>query len=367
MASITLRSLKGSPLTISEMDQNFSNINTELGSKVDVSDYTAADILTKLKTVDGASSGLDADLVDGLNPDITAASNTLAARDGSGRITATTFVGNVTGNVTGNLTGTVTGNASNVSGTVAVANGGTGATTNANARLNLGLGSLAIQNSNNVSITGGAISGLSVTATSLNITGQLSLDSVAGSTGQVLTSNGIGSAPSWSTAFQSGMLMMWPTATAPAGWLLCDGSAVSRSTYATLFSVIGTVYGSGNGTTTFNLPNFADRFPIGAGNNYALNAQGGNKDAVVVSHTHTATVTDPGHQHVIGNNTNTGGLDLGGWSGPYMMASGSRCCDWRSNTENATTGISVTNSITGSSGTNANLPPYTGIGFIIKT
>ena len=158
MASITLRSLKGSPLTIQEMDDNFSNINTELGSKLNIADYTAIDILTKLKTVDGATSGLDSDLLDGLNADTTSTSNTIAARDGSGRLLATTFIGNVTGNVTGNvigditgnLTGNVTGNtsgtATNVTGVVALANGGTGATTASVARTNLGLGLLSTKN-----------------------------------------------------------------------------------------------------------------------------------------------------------------------------------------------------------------------------
>ena len=50
----------------------------------------------------------------------------------------------------------------------------------------------------------------------------------------------------------------------PQGWLLCDGSAVSRTTYAKLFSVIGTTYGSGNGSTTFNLPNLVDKFVEGS-------------------------------------------------------------------------------------------------------
>lgn len=50
------------------------------------------------------------------------------------------------------------------------------------------------------------------------------------------------------------------------GRLLCDGSAVSRMTYANLFAAIGTMYGAGNTTTTFNLPDYRDRFPIGAGN-----------------------------------------------------------------------------------------------------
>lgn len=180
MASITLRSLKGSPLTITEMDDNFSNINTELGSKLDVTSYTASDILTKLKTVDGATSGLDADLVDGLNPDITATGNTIAARDGSGRLVATTFTGNLTGNVTGNVTGDVTGNltgnvtgnvsgtALNVTGVVALAKGGTGATDAAAARTNLGLGSLAtLSTITSAEITNGTIAQADMAANSV--------------------------------------------------------------------------------------------------------------------------------------------------------------------------------------------------------
>jgi microcystin-dependent protein len=62
----------------------------------------------------------------------------------------------------------------------------------------------------------------------------------------------------------AGGLMMWPTASSPTGWLLCDGSAVSRTTYASLFGVVGTTFGAGNGTTTFNLPNYINRMPFGA-------------------------------------------------------------------------------------------------------
>ena len=65
MATITLRSIKGSPLTITEMDDNFSNLNTDVGNRVSTSTYTGSDILTKLLTVDGTGSGLDADLLDG--------------------------------------------------------------------------------------------------------------------------------------------------------------------------------------------------------------------------------------------------------------------------------------------------------------
>jgi hypothetical protein len=166
MAVIVLRSVKGSPLSIAEADANFTNLNTEVGTKLDATDYNAADVLTKLKTVDGAASGLDADLLDGLN-----ASNihvdsvaTIVARDTSGNFSANSItanlVGNVTGNITGNLTGTVTGNATNVNGTVAINNGGTGATTVTAARNALGLGTIAVQNATDITITGGTITGI---------------------------------------------------------------------------------------------------------------------------------------------------------------------------------------------------------------
>jgi microcystin-dependent protein len=54
-------------------------------------------------------------------------------------------------------------------------------------------------------------------------------------------------------------------ASAPTGWLFCDGSAVSRTTYAALFTAIGTTWGVGNGTTTFNLPDLRGRIPMGSG------------------------------------------------------------------------------------------------------
>jgi microcystin-dependent protein len=61
-------------------------------------------------------------------------------------------------------------------------------------------------------------------------------------------------------AVSVGTVMAWPMPTVPAGWLECDGSAISRTTYAALFGVIGTSYGTGNGTSTFNLPNYKDEF-----------------------------------------------------------------------------------------------------------
>ncbi len=155
----------------------------------------------------------------------------------------------------------------------------------------------------------------------------------------------------------TGGLVMWPTGSAPSGFLLCAGTAVSRTTYAALFAVVGTTFGSGDGSTTFNLPNYTNRMPYGT----TVGATGGSADAVVVSHTHTATVTDPGHAHTL---TNLALLS-------DTVSGGGITIQTRTNSNNTTvaafTGITVGNSTEGSSGTNANLPPYLGINFIIKT
>jgi len=146
--------------------------------------------------------------------------------------------------------------------------------------------------------------------------------------------------------------------------LFCDGSLVSRTTYALLYSVIGDTFGAGDGSTTFKLPSFRDRMPIGAGATYSANTTGGSADAVVVSHSHsatsTSTVTDPGHSHTAaryggGSSTGVGNVDN----------------DNLTVTSTNTTGITVATSTAvataGVSGTNANLPPYIGIHFIIRT
>jgi hypothetical protein len=164
MAAINLRTDKERPLTIQEVDDNFFLINQEVGLKLDTASFTATNILSLLEGNGGAGSTLDADLVHGRSPSISAVANTVVLRDALGNITTSNFVGNllgsVVGNVTGNVTGTLTGNASNVDGVVQIEHGGTGGTTASSSRTNLGLGSIATQNANNVNITGGAISGI---------------------------------------------------------------------------------------------------------------------------------------------------------------------------------------------------------------
>ena len=120
-----------------------------------------------------------------------------------------------------------------------------------------------------------------------------------------------------------GEVRMYSGTVAPSGWLIADGSAVNRTTYSDLFSVIGTAFGVGNGTTTFNIPDMRDKFPIGVSGSKARASTGGSatKD---VSHLHSQPTH--GHGPVAGNCTATvsacgvpGFIDANGsytvWSG----------------------------------------------------
>ena len=120
-----------------------------------------------------------------------------------------------------------------------------------------------------------------------------------------------------------GRIFPYGGTTAPEGYLMCDGSAVSRTEYSALFAVIGTTFGAGNGSTTFNLPNLQGRVPVGKDGSHALGTTGGSE---------TVTLTKeqsglPAHGHgftqptVNGGATTTGG---GGghshsWNGYYTI------------------------------------------------
>ena len=96
----------------------------------------------------------------------------------------------------------------------------------------------------------------------------------------------------------SGAILQFAGSAAPSGYLLCDGSAVSRTTYAALFSAIGTTYGTGDGSTTFNVPDFRGRVPSGfaASGGHADVSALGNSDGVALAHRrpkHTHTINNP--------------------------------------------------------------------------
>ena len=97
----------------------------------------------------------------------------------------------------------------------------------------------------------------------------ISINNKTGTISGVASVTGTGSI----NQFPTGVIQMYSGTAAPTGWLLCDGTAYSRTTYANLFAVCSTTYGIGDGSTTFNVPDFRSRMPIGAGTGIGLTAR----------------------------------------------------------------------------------------------
>lgn len=148
----------------------------------------------------------------------------------------------------------------------------------------------------------------------------------------------------------TGAILLWSGSigSIPSGYAICDG--------------------------TLGTPDLRDRFIVGAGNSYAVAATGGSADAIVVSHTHTATststVTDPTHSH---NEASASGGTINNSSSTTLIpfAGLGYIGDAQYRTSFNSTGITVatatTNASAGTSGTNANLPPYYALAYIMKT
>jgi hypothetical protein len=148
----------------------------------------------------------------------------------------------------------------------------------------------------------------------------------------------IGTASATGATIPAGLISLWSGSigSIPVGWYLCDGT---------------------NGT-----PDLRDRFIVGAGTTYAVTATGGSTDSVVVSHTHTATSTDSGHVHNVTGWLGAASPGSGGGSDPGQRLSGNTTVASASSTANITTTINST----GVSGTNANLPPYYALAYIMR-
>ena len=150
-----------------------------------------------------------------------------------------------------------------------------------------------------------------------------------------------------------GTVSQYAGGSAPAGYLTCDGSGVSRTTYARLFAVLGSTYGPGDGSTTFNLPDLRGRVPVGYdsrdANFNAIGKTGGEE-------THTLTVAEmPSHNH--------GPLRIGGNTAVYLQNVASGAGEYGINT-NAGSGIDVPP--TGGGAAHNNLQPYIALNYIIK-
>jgi microcystin-dependent protein len=151
-----------------------------------------------------------------------------------------------------------------------------------------------------------------------------------------------------------------------ANWLICNGRTLSRvGTYASIFAVIGTSYGVGNGSTTFNIPDFRDRVPVGVSGTIGRGAVGGAKTQALSwndmpSHNHG--ISDPGHGHGLMIHVNGGG-NIGV---PYVATgvSSINAQGGLGSVQGAGTGIGIQNA--GGNGTHNNMQPYVGTNYIIR-
>lgn len=145
--------------------------------------------------------------------------------------------------------------------------------------------------------------------------------------------------------------------TTPDGWTRCDGSAISRTTYSNLFAAIGTTWGSGDGSSTFNVPDFRARMLIGAGGDFDLGDTGGHSTATLaianlVPHSHV--IYDEGHIHSIPTGTAAGSGAFNANVDPATTT----------DTGASLTGVSTTS--TGEGQPFSILPPYAAINWVIK-
>lgn len=154
---------------------------------------------------------------------------------------------------------------------------------------------------------------------------------------------------------------------APVGWVMCDGSAISRTNYYYLYSVIGNTYGAGDGVNTFNVPDLRGRKVLGAGQGNGLTNR--NLAAIGGAETHTLTsnempvhnhgVTDPGHAHSYVNNVGDQNTD-----NAFATQTAADNADYPQTTGSNTTGISINNA--GGGQAHNNMDPFLVLNYIIK-
>jgi microcystin-dependent protein len=151
----------------------------------------------------------------------------------------------------------------------------------------------------------------------------------------------------------AGAVTEYAGSSAPSGYLLCNGAAVSRTTYAALYSALGgasSPWGQGDGSTTFNVPDMRGRAPIGAGQGTGLTNR--TLAAQVGEETHTLSTGEmPAHTHSTGFTRVT--TTAGGGSQDRLSAAG--------------TDVNITSSSAGSGGAHQNMQPSVALNFIVKT
>ena len=197
----------------------------------------------------------------------------------------------------------------------------------------------------------------------------LTLPDSDGNANDVLQSDGSGnlSFAALPQAVPTGSVHMMATTTVPSGYLKCNGAAVSRTTYADLFAIVGTAHGAGNGSSTFNVPDLRGEFVRGwddsrgvdSGRNFG-SAQSDQNQQHNHSASATSTVNDPGHIHQVQYSNSDSGDGVIEESGTGLSG--------QEPTLSATTGITVSTSVSiGNSGGSEARPRNIAMMYVIKT
>ena len=128
------------------------------------------------------------------------------------------------------------------------------------------------------------------------------------STYEAVRYNFLGSAITGIVAIEVGTILPWSNSTLPSGYLNCDGTAVSRSTYSALFAIISTDYGAGDGASTFNLPDLRDKVPLGVSSSKAVASTGGAETVASTGSITIGAITPSGN---VGGSTGQATLSAG--------------------------------------------------------
>lgn len=169
----------------------------------------------------------------------------------------------------------------------------------------------------------------------------------------------------------TGTVVMYGSLTPPPGWLNCDGAAVSRSAFATLYGIVRTTFGSGDGSTTFNLPNFQRSIPVGQGGTAisgpanTIGSTGGEENHTLASDSSTL----PGHGHSSGGSHThvQQGSSVGGGGVTEVVAGGTGTDTTAANAALQTANALSTLDNTGGGGAHNNVQLSLVVNFIIKT
>lgn len=207
-------------------------------------------------------------------------------------------------------------------------------------------------------------------------------DSTTINAGNVRGPQGI-QGPIGATTIPAGAVMMWTTLTPPSGWLIANGTAISRTTNATLFSAIGTTYGAGDGSTTFNIPNLTARVAVGYDSSTVdynmVGKTGGEAKHVLIgtempSHNHTVdppnTLTDIQGNHYHTSIDGASFITTGaGGTGMAFTSSGGNVgtTQWAGNHQHNLDIPSFTSGNNGSGTPHNNVQPYITLPYIVKT